>query len=242
MKRMLEHESMALGRYEREICQKFDHVVWVTEQDRQAVQRLDPINGRLADERRNPVIPICVNATLLTPLERLQIPDSAFFLGGMHWPPNAEGVEWFASQVLPLIQVQRPGLRFLAVGKSPPERIQSLPGVRAPGYVSDVEPWWQEAGVFVTPIHAAGGMRVKILDAWGRGLPVVSTSIGAEGLAYQDGGNILIADTAQQFAVAVLTLLGDASLYTRISQAGRQTIEQHYHWQTTYQAFDAIYA
>ena len=132
-------------------------------------KNFDPENGRLADERRNPVIPICVDASVLTPLKRPTTPDSAFFLGGMHWPPNAEGVEWFASQVLPLIQVQRPGLRFLAVGKSPPERIQSLPGVRAPGYVSDVEPWWQEAGVFVTPIHAAGGMRVKILDAWGAG-------------------------------------------------------------------------
>ena len=73
-------------------------------------------------------------------------------------------------------------------------------------------------------------------------MPVVSTSIGAEGLAYQDGANILIADTAEQFAAAVLKLLGDASLYARISQAGRQTIKQRYHWQTTYQAFDAIYA
>lgn len=242
MKQVLQHESRALGRYEVDICQRYDRVVWVTEQDRQALQSLDPANGRLADERRNAVIPICVDASLLTPLQRMATPETAFFLGGMHWPPNAEGVEWFASQVLPLIQAQRPGLRFLAVGKNPPERIRNLPGVQAPGYVSDAEPWWQDAGVFVTPIHAAGGMRVKILDAWGRGLPVVSTSIGAEGLTYQDGENILIADTPQQFAAAVLKLLAEPDLYARISRAGRQTIEQRYHWQTTYRAFDAIYA
>ena len=81
MKRMLEHESKALGRYELEICQKFDHVVWVTEQDRQAVQRLDPENGRLADERRNPVIPICVDASVLTPLKRPTTPELSILPG-----------------------------------------------------------------------------------------------------------------------------------------------------------------
>jgi len=85
-------------------------------------------------------------------------------------------------------------------------------------------------------------MRVKILDAWRWGLPVVSTSIGAEGIRYRDGENILVADGAEAFAEAVLKLLGDQSLNRALRLNGRQWVEEHYDWRRVYPAWDQIYA
>jgi glycosyltransferase involved in cell wall biosynthesis len=85
-------------------------------------------------------------------------------------------------------------------------------------------------------------MRVKILDAWARGLPVVSTTIGAEGLTYQPGADILIADTPEAFAAAVLAVLGDAALAGRLGAAGRANVEAHYDWRRAYAAWDSVYA
>jgi glycosyltransferase involved in cell wall biosynthesis len=114
--------------------------------------------------------------------------------------------------------------------------------IEAPGYVENVEPFWARSQVFIVPLHAGGGMRVKILDAWAQGLPVVSTTVGAEGLHYQNGENILIADTPEAFAQAVLAVLRDPGLAGRLAAAGRQNVEQHYDWRRIYPAWDAIYA
>jgi glycosyltransferase involved in cell wall biosynthesis len=84
-------------------------------------------------------------------------------------------------------------------------------------------------------------MRVKILDAWARGLAVVATTIGAEGLQYRPGEDILIADTPADFAAAVLAILSDAPLARRLAAAGRATVEQHYDWRSIYPAWDEVY-
>jgi glycosyltransferase involved in cell wall biosynthesis len=85
-------------------------------------------------------------------------------------------------------------------------------------------------------------MRVKILDAWASGVPVVSTIVGAEGLACSPGDNILLADSAEEFAQAVLQLLTDQTLAERLTQAGRATFEQYYNWRTVYTAWDEVYS
>ena len=88
----------------------------------------------------------------------------------MHWPPNADGVTWFAKEVLPLVTTERPQARFVAVGKQPPETIEAMgKQVMAPGYVENVDSYWANASVFVVPLRAGGRMRVKIVDAWARG-------------------------------------------------------------------------
>jgi glycosyltransferase involved in cell wall biosynthesis len=161
----------------------------------------------------------------------------------MHWPPNADGVTWFAEEVLPLIIKALPNARFTAVGKQPPRRTgaASPAGLNLPGYVKELQPFWERSAAFVVPLRAAGGMRVKILDAWARGLPVISTTIGAEGLAWVEGENLLIADTAADFAAAVTRVLTLPDLAARLAQGGRATVEQHYDWRTAYAAWDAIY-
>ncbi len=233
-------EARQMAHYEARACLAFDQVVTVTEADRQAL-------GQLYSTGHQPsfrVIPICIDTRAVTPQARAAAPG-ILFLGGMHWPPNAEGLSWFAESILPAIRASEPGARLLAIGRQPPQSLQRpevADFIEAPGYVEDTEAFWARSQVFIVPLRSGGGMRVKILDAWAQGLPVVSTTIGAEGLQYQQGENILIADTPDDFARAVVTILRDAGLAARLAAAGRLNVEQNYDWQRVYQAWDSIYS
>ena len=110
------------------------------------------------------------------------------------------------------------------------------------GYVADPEPYLAAADAFVVPLHAAAGMRVKIVDGWVWGLPIVATPIGAEGIEVRDGENILIAGDAAAFAAAVLRLLTDPQLNARLRSAGRAWVEEKYAWQVAYRQVDEVYS
>jgi glycosyltransferase involved in cell wall biosynthesis len=102
-------------------------------------------------------------------------------------------------------------------------------------------PYLRETAVFIVPLHAGGGMRVKIVDGWSWGLPIVSTTIGAEGIGYTDGQDIVIADTAEEFAQATIDLLANPVRAAQLGQQGRVTLEAHYDWRKTYQLWDEVY-
>ena len=175
-------------------------------------------------------------------IDRIPEKNEILFVGGMHWPPNADGVRWFAKEVLPLITKESPNARFVALGKQPPEDIKAIgQQVIAPGYVENTDSYWATARVFVVPLRAGGGMRVKILDSWARGVPIVSTTIGAEGISYQSGKDLLIADTAEDFAIAVQKILTDDNLTQKLSYNGRRTLEDCYDWRKIYPAWDVVY-
>jgi glycosyltransferase involved in cell wall biosynthesis len=162
------------------------------------------------------------------------------FLGGLHWPPNAQGVLWFFKEIFPLIKQELPEASLTVIGKDPPFELNGN-GVQVTGYVPDLAPYLAETAVFIVPLLAGGGMRVKILDAWNWGLPIVSTTIGAEGIAAVDQENMLIADTPEAFAKATISLLQRPDLAKKLVQNGRQTLEEEYDWQTVYRAWDKIY-
>ena len=232
LKEMFRRESALLERYEQEVCARFDRVVWVTSEDRAALGA----DGGLT-------IPICINPDEKTVVQRAPDACRVTFLGGLHWPPNADGVRWFVSQVWPRVVDLVPDARLTVIGKDPPAELDpaTVPQLEAPGFVRDLQPYLSETAVFIVPLHAGGGMRVKILDAWAWGLPVVSTTIGAEGLAGRDGENLLLADTEAEFAAATVRLLRDADLRQRLAQGGRATVERCYDWRHVYEAWDAIY-
>lgn len=235
-------ESARMAAFEARTCLAFDRVVTVTDEDQQHLLQLYQ-NGRRPGFAG--VIPICLDPGPTPDMRQTTAAAETLFIGGMHWPPNADGVEWFAHEVLPLVRSQVPGVRFTAIGKQPPQSLHEeiLTGrIYVPGYVADLQPFWARSSVFVVPLRAGGGMRVKILDAWAQGVPVVSTTIGAEGLTYSPGESLLLADSASEFAQAVIRLLTDQALANRLAQGGRATIEKHYDWRTVYAAWDEVYA
>jgi len=237
-------ESRKMARYEVEACRRFDWVVWVTEQDHRAVEQ------QAADgERRVPrsaVIPICGDPAATPGVRRKPGAQRVTFLGGLHYPPNAQGVLWFIRHVWPLILQQIPDAVLTIIGKDPMPEIRNpkseIRNLDVTGYLADPTPYLAETAVFIVPLLAGGGMRVKIVDAWMWGLPVVSTTIGAEGIETRPGENILIADTPADFAQAVVRLLRDPEEGQRIGQAGRRWAEQHYDWRRVYRAWDQVYA
>jgi glycosyltransferase involved in cell wall biosynthesis len=233
--RILAREARLLAAFEPEICHKCDYVVWVTDEDRRAVAAVSKNKQMLST-----VIPICANPTQIQPVSNASNKKRITFLGGLHWPPNAQGIVWFAQHVFPEVRSQIPEARLTVIGKSPPAGLEGE-GIEITGYVPNLAPYLEETAVFIVPLHAGGGMRVKILDAWSWGLPVVSTTIGAEGMAVQHEENILIADTVPTFAQAVIRVFSDSALALQLSDKGRQTILQKYNWQTIYSAWDDVY-
>ena len=240
---LLQTEARAFARYEVQVCRRFDHVTFVTDVDRDAVAsqaKREPL-----DLERTSVIPICVD-TQKTPLvERASEPFRVTIVGTMYWPPNIEGVLWFWEQVWPRIHEQVPHARLTLIGKNPPERLLDLgrrPDVDVTGYVDDLSPYLAETAAFIVPLHAGGGMRVKIVDAWCWGTPIVSTTVGAEGIELQDGITIRIADAPADFAQAIIEIFNSPELSERLRLNGRRWVEERYDWNRVYPAWDPIYA
>ena len=236
-------EAGAMRRYEPGICLQFDQVVWVTDEDRAAVG-LDRQPGHHGP--RQHTIPICIDPEAQPVIERTARPHRVTFLGGLHWPPNADGVRWFAREVWPLVVERMPEAVLTLIGKDPPADLRdgaNLPGrTDITGYVADPTPYLRETAVFIVPLRAGGGMRVKILDAWRWGLPVVSTTIGAEGIDYNDGQDLIIADDAAEFAAAVARVWSDPALARQLAAGGRATINRAYDWRSIYRQWDDIYS
>lgn len=240
IKPILKQESKNMARFEVDVCQQFDEVVWVTAEDKTAVAK---VANWAEDKIEGTVIPICVDPQNKPLLERREGARRVTFLGGLHWPPNAAGIIWFAKEVWPLVQQAVPEAQLTVMGKDPPEELTQLglANLDVTGYVDDVVPYLRETAVFVVPLHAGGGMRVKIVDGWSWGLPIVSTTIGAEGIGYTDGHDLLIADDAQTFAQATIKLLRDPAFSHTLGQNGRETLETHYDWHKIYKDWDDIY-
>jgi glycosyltransferase involved in cell wall biosynthesis len=240
---LLLREASALRRYELDAYGRFDAVVFVTDVDRQALAARDP--ALRSRDSKFTTIPICVDPGQKLLIDRCQDARLVTHLGTMLWPPNVEGVLWFARSVWPLVIDRVPGARFAVLGKDPPRAVRDLTaqvrGVDVAGYVSDPAPYLAETAAFIVPLRAGGGMRVKILDAWSWGIPVVSTSLGAEGIHVQDGHDILIADQPPALAAAVVRLLEDPQLGQHLRENGRVRVEQRYEWRKTYACWDSVY-
>ncbi|MCB1018386.1 MAG: glycosyltransferase [Bryobacterales bacterium] len=239
-RKFLGYESEKMARYEIEACGQFDHVVFVTPQDRAAL-RLRGLPE--APETRESIIPISVEAPEAPERNGAGRSRRVTFLGGLHWPPNADGVQWFIREIWPTVRERVGDAVFTVIGKLP-EGLE-FPGadssVELLGYVDDPEALLADSSVFVVPLRSGGGMRVKILDAWSRAIPVVSTSIGAEGLELRNGENILLADDKDTFANEVVRLLSDPEVAGQAGEQGRMTVLSHYDWRREYAAWDRVY-
>lgn len=242
---LLALEERKMARWEVKTCAEFDHIVWVTEPDYLAVQEVAPGSDPHTSIRNDGIIPICGDPEAIQPLQVGTQARRVTFLGGMHYPPNAQGILWYARHCFPAVLQHVPDAILTIIGKQPPAELYQL-GIPAEnldvaGYVDDPLPLLRESAVFVVPLHAGGGMRVKIVDGLVWGLAIVSTRIGAEGISLHNESNVLLADTPEEMSRATVRLLDDPDTRRRIGAAGRMWVLEHLNWRTTYRAWDEIY-
>jgi glycosyltransferase involved in cell wall biosynthesis len=157
--------------------------------------------------------------------------------------PNVDGVVYFLREIWPRIVAARPDARFVVVGADPAPTIRAHagPGVTIVGPVDDLRPYLAAAAVVVVPLRLGSGTRLKILEAWAMGRPVVSTALGAEGLEAVSGRHLLIADDAAGFASAVVRVLSEPELGDALGRAGRALVTERYSWHRAAGALEGLF-
>jgi len=239
MKYLLMRDWPLLKRYEAEMCRRFDAVTAVSEEDKAALIEAGAPSAMT-------VIPIAVDLDSQPYIERQPKGPHIIHIGTMYWPANINAINWFLDAIYPLIKARLPEVRCTLIGARPPEsiieRAKADPSLTVTGYVDDPLPYLQDASMMIVPLKAGGGMRVKILNALAQGIPMVTTTVGCEGIAVTPDKDILIADEPAAFAEASLRLLTDADLNQRISQNGRDMVMRRYDYREAVKPLDDVYA
>ena len=159
-------------------------------------------------------------------------PHTLLFTGLMSYYPNEQGITWFLDDIFPRILDVEPQTHLIVAGANPSRRLQKRASthVTVTGYVEDIVPYFARAQVFIVPLRIGGGTRVKILEAMAMRRPIVATTIGCEGLDVVHGDSLLIADTAQKFADAVVHLLRDKGARDSLTSRGAALVRDRYDW------------
>ncbi len=218
-----------MKRFEAEACRSFDWVVAVSDEDAQMMKR------EYGAEKVSHV-PTGVDTEYF---KQTAEPENAgheiVFTGSMDWLPNEDGINWFASAIFPRVKQEIPDATLTVVGRNPSPALLSLAdsdnSITVTGRVPDVRPFMNRASVYVVPIRIGGGTRLKIYEAMAMGLPVVSTVVGAEGLDIEDGRDILLRDDPIAFSDAIVSVLRDRELASRIGRCAASRVQVNNSWQ-----------
>ncbi len=169
--------------------------------------------------------------------------NTVCFIGSMHWLPNNEGVEWFLNQIWPLVLKELPRAEFHIAGKGMDGRFDTWkrPSVFLHGLVPNAATFIQNHSVFVVPLRSGGGMRLKVVEAMGMRMPIVSTTIGAEGISYTADVDLLIGDTPEEIKNKIVSLLLDPEFAKRISYNARLKAMNDYSWANLIPKFEKLY-
>jgi glycosyltransferase involved in cell wall biosynthesis len=189
------------------------------------------------------VVPNGVDASYFTPSPQEPEPFSLVFTGAMSYFPNNDAAVYFLDNVFPLILREIPEAKFHIVGIQPPKELlkRNSSNVVVTGYVDDVRPYVYRSSAFVVPLRMGGGTRLKVLEAMAMRKPIVSTSIGCEGINVRQEESILIADDPETFARSVVRVLRDAELRRRLTEAGYELMKNEYEWEVIGRSVDRIY-
>lgn len=219
-------KALSMSRWEAGYAARFDRCIVVSSRERDLLRLVNP-------ELPVSVVPNGVDARCFRPLPEPPAGNTVIFVGNMAYAPNVDAARYFCYSILPLLRKMVPEVKLLIAGFQPPGdvlKLGDLPGVQITGTVPDLIPYYRRSSVAVAPLRAGGGTRVKILEAMAVGRPVVSTSVGCEGLEVTDGEHIRIADTPQAFANGVSDVLRNRSLAVRLSENARRLVESSYDW------------
>jgi polysaccharide biosynthesis protein PslH len=210
--------------YERQAIRRFDRVFVCSDKDRVMLARPNVI-----------VVPNGIDVPPRLP-ERQPETSTLLFCGLLSYWPNQDALRYFVEAILPHIQCEIPAARLLIVGRSPSADLLGLAdgtSVCIEADVPSVVDYYRRAALAIVPLRIAGGTRIKILEAWALGVPVVTTSIGCEGLEGIDGSHFIVADTPKDFARACVDVLRSPSRFEPLVRSGRDVVHAKYRWETS---------
>lgn len=234
-------DTCKMKKYEIEVCKHFDSFTLVSENDLRTFKKLIPgLNSN------SYVIPNGVDLSYFDGkvdhgIENKQ--PTLLFVGTFAFVGNIDALLYFYRYSFPIIQRKIPNVKLYIVGSRPPKRIERLSSdsVVVTGYVEDLREYLTMCDVFIVPLRAGSGTRLKILEAMAMRKPVVSTSIGTEGIGAVPGRDIIIADTPEEFAEEVIKLLKNKKLRARIGSNGRKLVETKYNWEPIAKKLSQVY-
>ena len=235
----LKLQADRMDAFEREVCRKVKRVIAVSETDAGVMRERFGI-------RDIPIAATGVDTEYFEPRSRTEPEYDLIFVGSMDWLPNTDGIKFFSSGILPLIRRELPQCKVAIVGRDPEPEIQSLaasdPGITVTGTVPDVRPYLWKSRLSIVPLRIGGGTRLKIYEAMAAACPVVSTSVGAEGLSVSHPENIRLADTPEQFAAECIQLLKSEEERAKLAEAAYCLVRERFSWEIMAREFEAIIA
>lgn len=181
------------------------------------------------------VIPNGVNISYFSPGDEQVEPFSMVFTGTMNYPPNSDGMLYFLDGVFPAVVKAIPQAKVYVVGSAPPRELRqkSSPNVIVTGFVEDVRPFIRRSALYIVPLRSGGGTRLKLLEALAMKKPVVTTSVGCEGIDVVHNESVMVADDPGDFAAKVIELLRNPAKGSGLAQIGHEIVCRHYDWSLT---------
>jgi glycosyltransferase involved in cell wall biosynthesis len=230
-------QAWMVKRFERSEYERFDRVIVVSEEDRQALLGVDAT-------LRVEVIPNGVDADAFgwdgTPRDRGLI----VFTGVMSYAPNVTAAEFLARHVLPWVRRSLPSVQLALVGRDPAQQVRTLgelPGVEVVGEVPDLRPWLSRAGAYACPMLTGTGIKNKLLEAMANGLPCVATPLALQGIAARPGEEVMVGSSEEELAGHLAWLLLEAGLADRVGAAGRAYVRANHIWASVAREYERVY-
>jgi len=222
--------------WQQEVARLSEKVVTLSDDDRNEYLRIAP-------EADITTVPNGADIEFFQPMDLEVEPDSVIYFANFGWPPQDDAALYFHNEVLPIIRKTRPDVKLYLVGKTPPPAIQALASdkVVVTGFVEDIREYIARAAVVVLPLRVGAGTKHRVFQSLAMEKPLVTTSVGAEGIALTHGETAMITDDTGAFARYTLDLLADAERRAEMGRRGRQLVVAHYDWRANYQILDDVF-
>ncbi|MBZ5602590.1 MAG: glycosyltransferase family 4 protein [Acidobacteriia bacterium] len=230
-------QAQRMAAFESDVCKRVKNVVAVSELDAELMRKQ-------YQPRRVDAVATGVDVDYFTAAAPVARTADLVFVGSMDWMPNIDGAEWFVREILPIIRKKKPDCSVVFAGRKPPAALLAMAErdarIHVTGTVPDIRPYFWGSALSIVPLRIGGGTRLKIFESMAAGIPVVSTSVGAEGLPVEPGTHILIADDPGAFAEACLKVLSDPAAAAKMAQQARDLVAAQFSWEAVSLQFERL--
>jgi polysaccharide biosynthesis protein PslH len=226
----IRHLALTLRKYEHQVIHEVDGIAAITWKDADYFNNVLTSHGRTSSPVPVIDIPFGLDISIYPALSEEKKEAGLFTIGSMNWMPNEEGVRWFLDHVWPDVHRQFPSLKYYLAGRAMPDWMKQLhlTNVEILGEVDDAHAFMRDHSVMVVPLFSGSGIRIKIIEGMALGKTIISTSLGAEGIGYVNGENILIANAPCEFFDMISLCIEDPGRRMKIGKSARQLIESEY--------------